>query len=601
MSSTPSKSEIELALSGKQRQNLQRQRNARTHNNSGTNPKDFELESRQPRRSQVLGGDLTGVSGRGGKKTLLQKLSGLHMASWIAVAVVISILVAFFWPNNSSEGIREIAEQKTNKTAEPFYSDSRIDEIQEMEVITSKIQTFSRDNDFDRALEYREAQQADNQIKELLSIAQEQLEKKQFITPKNNNALTNFKQILVLDSKNSDALSGINSIKSYYLKRGQSAINKDDAETANKALNILESIETNSTEFNVLSNELAVWQKNTEIDQLLKNAADANEAQRTILPANNSSLYYYRKVLALDENNSVANKGIEDISESYITRANASFMKGDLEAATGYLATASVIDSENPSIEIVRKMITSAEPIAAEANAARDQEERQNTITNNEASSTSDETVFTDITESSPLPSVTDTSTQQANNNITDPNRVVSSLKTPFNQTDEQEEFDQIYLSRGLDAYYQGDYQTASALLKPLADKGISRAQFRIGYMYYLGRGVKKDRVEADRVVRAALPAVQKFANEGRSWAQSDIGSLYEDGLVLPRDYAEAIYWYRSAAQQGYAGAQTNLGIMYARGRGVTASRKTAIQWFQRAAAQGDIAAQRNLESLGVN
>ena len=111
-----------------------------------------------------------------------------------------------------------------------------------MEVITSKIQTFSRDNDFDRALEYREAQQADNQIKELLSIAQEQLEKKQFITPKNNNALTNFKQILVLDSKNSDALSGINSIKSYYLKRGQSAINKDDAETANKALNILERI-----------------------------------------------------------------------------------------------------------------------------------------------------------------------------------------------------------------------------------------------------------------------------------------------------------------------------------------------------------------------
>ena len=119
--------------------------------------------------------------------------------------------------------------------------------------------------------------------------------------------------------------------------------------------------------------------------------------------------------------------------------------------------------------------------------------------------------------------------------------------------------------------------------------------------MYYLGRGFDKNRQEADRVVRAALPAIQKFADEGRVWAQSDIGSLYEDGLVLPRDYGEAIYWYRSAAEQGYPGAQTNLGIMYARGRGVVESRSTAIEWFQRAAKQGDIAARRNLESMGIS
>ena len=71
--------------------------------------------------------------------------------------------------------------------------------------------------------------------------------------------------------------------------------------------------------------------------------------------------------------------------------------------------------------------------------------------------------------------------------------------------------------------------------------------------------------------------------------------------MVLARDYGEAVYWYRTAAEQGYPGAQTNLGIMYARGRGVTTSRRTAIEWFQRAAKQGDLAAQRYLEALGVN
>jgi len=118
--------------------------------------------------------------------------------------------------------------------------------------------------------------------------------------------------------------------------------------------------------------------------------------------------------------------------------------------------------------------------------------------------------------------------------------------------------------------------------------------------MYYQGRGFETNRGEADRIIRAALPAIQKFADEGRSWAQSDIGSLHEDGLVLPRDYGEAVFWYRLAAEQGYPGAQTNLGIMYALGRGVPASRRTAIEWFQRAAKQGDILAKRNLESLGI-
>ena len=93
-------------------------------------------------------------------------------------------------------------------------------------------------------------------------------------------------------------------------------------------------------------------------------------------------------------------------------------------------------------------------------------------------------------------------------------------------------------------------------------------------------------------------PAIQAFAAEGRAWAQSDLGSLYEDGLVLPRDYKEAFFWYRASAEQGYAGAQTNLGILYARGLGVSSSRRTAIEWFEKAAAQGDAAAVRNLESL---
>ncbi len=37
----------------------------------------------------------------------------------------------------------------------------------------------------------------------------------------------------------------------------------------------------------------------------------------------------------------------------------------------------------------------------------------------------------------------------------------------------------------------------------------------------------------------------------------------------MPEDAAEAVRWYRLAADQGYAAAQYNLGIMYASGLGV--------------------------------
>jgi TPR repeat protein len=35
------------------------------------------------------------------------------------------------------------------------------------------------------------------------------------------------------------------------------------------------------------------------------------------------------------------------------------------------------------------------------------------------------------------------------------------------------------------------------------------------------------------------------------------------------QDYAEAVKWYRKAAEQGDVKAQSNLGVMYASGQGV--------------------------------
>jgi TPR repeat protein len=54
----------------------------------------------------------------------------------------------------------------------------------------------------------------------------------------------------------------------------------------------------------------------------------------------------------------------------------------------------------------------------------------------------------------------------------------------------------------------------------------------------------------------------------GDAAAQFNLGVMYENGEGAPQDYAAALTWYRSAADQGHAGAHCNLGVFYEQGLG---------------------------------
>jgi TPR repeat protein len=49
--------------------------------------------------------------------------------------------------------------------------------------------------------------------------------------------------------------------------------------------------------------------------------------------------------------------------------------------------------------------------------------------------------------------------------------------------------------------------------------------------------------------------------------ALDNLGFMYDEGLGVAEDDAEAVRWFRLAAEQGYAWAQNNLGRMYYSGR----------------------------------
>jgi TPR repeat protein len=62
------------------------------------------------------------------------------------------------------------------------------------------------------------------------------------------------------------------------------------------------------------------------------------------------------------------------------------------------------------------------------------------------------------------------------------------------------------------------------------------------------------------------------------------LGTLYEHGLGVPQDYAEAAKWYRKASDQGNSSAQTALSGLYTIGRGVPQDFVAAHMWMNLAA-----------------
>lgn len=102
-----------------------------------------------------------------------------------------------------------------------------------------------------------------------------------------------------------------------------------------------------------------------------------------------------------------------------------------------------------------------------------------------------------------------------------------------------------------------------------------------------------------NRLVRNG--AIASARPTGNAAVQNHIGWIYAVCRGVPADYAEAVKWFRLAAEQGHADAQKNLGRMYEIGHGVSRDEAEAVKWFRKAAAQGVEDAQDALRQLGVS
>ena len=76
-----------------------------------------------------------------------------------------------------------------------------------------------------------------------------------------------------------------------------------------------------------------------------------------------------------------------------------------------------------------------------------------------------------------------------------------------------------------------------------------------------------------------AVKWYRKAAEQGLAYAQCKLGLMYKDGIGVAEDSAEAVKWYRKAAEQGLADAQGWLSTMYYNGQGVVKDDVESERW----------------------
>lgn len=147
------------------------------------------------------------------------------------------------------------------------------------------------------------------------------------------------------------------------------------------------------------------------------------------------------------------------------------------------------------------------------------------------------------------------------------------------------------------------DEKVAVEWFRKGAEKGSAKAQLNLGKMLIKNRTTSivtsdgENSYEKSRI--EGLEWIKKSANSGLPEGALAYGStLYFGDHDVVKDFDKAFLYLKTAAEGGLPVAQNLLGNMYELGIGVQQDNAQATQWFRKAAIQGNIKAQGCLGRL---
>jgi hypothetical protein len=140
---------------------------------------------------------------------------------------------------------------------------------------------------------------------------------------------------------------------------------------------------------------------------------------------------------------------------------------------------------------------------------------------------------------------------------------------------------DQLY-DMALNYDKQHNNENAMAFLQRSAELGNLHAESSYGFDLIYGTPVTAKNIPL------GISYLEKSAAGGNRSAQFKLGSLYDDGEVVPHNAALAMKYMTLSANQSYWVAEEWVALKYEIGNGVPRSRATAIRMLNKAAGDGN-------------
>jgi TPR repeat protein len=120
----------------------------------------------------------------------------------------------------------------------------------------------------------------------------------------------------------------------------------------------------------------------------------------------------------------------------------------------------------------------------------------------------------------------------------------------------------------------------------PACRDAVERSPEEVRFAYQYARALAKSGGEENDA--EAVNWFRKAADLDHRLAMTFLGWMYAEGRGVARDDAEAVRWYRKAAEKGDAFGGFYLGWAYRDGRGVTPDDAEAVRWYREAADKGN-------------
>lgn len=552
-------------------------------------------------------------------------------------------------PVNSKSNKQAKANSKANQTTASFDRENDTKRISNYRKQYEKLKKQEREVEIEKAVtkqlnsvlakkehETKARQQA--KIKSLLATAKQAVDAQRLVAPKNDNALYFYRQVLILERDHQGAQQGITNIIERLLAQSKDAMQNGDFEISQSAIDHIAMIDPENNELPELRRALnkpreilikeekqrvADQSRQQQVDQWLTLAETAIKENRLTSTDGQNALVYYRSVLNLQSDNKTALDGLAYISNHYLDRANQAVVEDNLRVAEANLETAAAINPDNNSITLLQEQIRMRRQVRAAQEKAAQEEAAARVLAEQQAAhktaveralakeKTSKETVATNTIEK-PATAVLNGTQETATPPITieTPTQITATARETQESQVQLADIPQTSapairrlsaMESGLAAYYGARYSEALQLLRPLAEAGNARAQFRLAVMYATGKGVEASPQHTREWLTKSAQKIRAAAAQGDAWAQADLGAMYESGWLVKKDYEAAANWYQRAAIQGDIEAQTRLGLLYGQGLGVEQDQSKFKQWLRRAAEQGHQIAKQELEKLTVN